>query len=628
MTQVDENNDNSLSFVFYQRRILIKHRDFIRQCSLFNIILVLLVYIAVLLSPPATGYELNIYSMYHPIFWLIVSSIIALSTLIIILSDHWKITRFWIFALLSILAIYYIIMILPIIRGYYMFANGSSDIFAHLYRIQYIVNTGTINTVYPGIHTLLATFQLANIPLETAAASVYALISILYILFICILSKTIQRGWISLVPILFTLPLLYGSTHLDFRPFTIALFFIPLFLYLLMKNLIGKKRMSYSILLIITSFFIIFVHQMIAVILILFTFVFLLTNILVNTYGSNNENWKWTLANVIGILAVGFFAWYLSFRSILNTFGRIFDALFQNTSHTSILEYQTEIVGQCEANITYMIKVFILNYGSIGFYLLFGLICTLFVLYTVYYKKNIGIEFYFGIQYFFGILLTLAFLTGYFVIFEPLRAMSPAILMATIIVVIVIPTLISTLSLKFNRERIYTVIFVVLTTIALLQIFTLYDSPNRVIDSKHFSYMEKSGVDWFIENKEDNIPTLLLQNQGSYWKYELFYQQQQPYGASQSYQSIQYNRDYIPAHFGYPAHTTLSKSIPIGDYYYLSRERSRIGHLAAPEHRQEYLYKVTHEDFDRLKIDQSIDLLYENKEFEVWASSIYHGFYQ
>ncbi|WP_373838610.1 hypothetical protein [Methanospirillum sp.] len=563
--------------------------------------------------------------MYSPLIWIIVSLIIIFAIAIIILSEYWNIEKNWIFGLISILVIYYIIMILPVIRGYYIFANGSSDIFAHLNWTQYVLNNGTINTVYPGFHILLAHFQLLTIiPIEKIALLIYPFFSILYILFLGILSKTIQRGRISNIPLLFAIPLLYGSLHLEIRPFTIAVFFIPLYYYFIIKLLHGRNKFSFQLLIIILSFCIVFLHQMITVILIILLLFFLLTNFVISQYEFRIPWWRCQLLNIIGILVISFSIWYLLFSGFLSTIKKLIEAFFQDTS-ISIIEHQTEILKVTGVDSLYVLKLFVLNYGTISLYLLFGIICTLFYIGSNIQKRRIiHVDFYFSIQYFIGIIISLLFLTGYFGIFEPLRALSPAILVATIAIIIIIPNFIYELSLKIGRRNILSIFFVILTIIILLQLFTIYDSPVRSVPSKHFSYSEKNGVDWLIQFKENYIPVLLFSNSLSYRKYELF-DQEQHFSRTHTTQTIEYFRNIIPSHFGFDTHTTLSKSIDINDYYFIATERSRLNHYAVPDHRREQLPKITHADFERLHQDNSINLLYKNCEFEVWSSSIFHN---
>ena len=656
-------------------------------------------YIIVLLAEPAQGYELNIYSMYSSTFWILVSLIVITSIAIITLSEYWRINDYWQTALLSMIGLYLIILLLPLVRGYYMFALGSYDVFTHLSLAQHISNTGHINTHYPGAHILLVNFHdIAGVTLETATMIVSTFFSILYILFLCILGRSLQRGpWISLLPILFALPLLYTEYHRTFHPYIYALFIIPLLLYVMVRYLEGNKTVEYRAITIILSFIIVYFHPLITLFLILSLFGFLtmavvpkhlyreadtpsrslshvaICDVSIGTeleyrrcepdgkplphpglyYGSGDRNLEnkcpnrdvpkvrrpfWgaimdTLFNIhniqkpklnyiiqiIGILFISFCAWYLSFYEILRSFRKVFDALFDRGDlPETILGYQVDMIASSDSTIQYIVKLFILNYGPIFSYLVLGLICTLFVFIGIRTKKTSINELSFSIQYIIGITIAFLLVTGNFILNEPVRAAGPAIMLSTILIPIVFFHLIQKLS-SDKTKIIYGILASVLVVAVILSLLNIFTSPLISCPSWHMTYMEKDGLHWFLGERETNIPVLVMEYT-YYHKFEDFYAEQTREQTNNRYNKINYQR-LIPTHFGYNTNTSFGEILGFGEYYYISSELNRQYHLALPENRREMFVQVTINDFERLKQDESINLLYSNGEFESWLTT-------
>jgi len=595
------------------------NQSFLKRLSSIGIITVLIVYVITLTTEPATGYELNIFAMYSPIFWILFFSAIAISITILALSEYWKITGYWKRAFFSIILLYCIYLLLPLIRGYYLFARGSCDVFAHLSWAQVIVNTGTMTTYYPLSHILLADFHFAGLNLDIAAHLFPVLFTILLLLFLSILGRSLQNNsWVSLLPVLFSLPLLYGMFHRTFHPYIYALFYIPLFFYLLLKSFNHPEMKQYPVLLIIISFFIVFTHPLITLILIALTLAMYSTNMYIAIHKAGKKSWNSRFIFISSILAISFCLWYLSFRSTLTSIRKVIFALLDQTdSVETILEYQTTLVATSDANLSYIIKLFMLNYGPIFSYLLLGMIFCIFILVKAREKKASDIQLIFSIQFLLGLMFAGIFIAGYFILFEPIRAAATAILMATIFIPIVLSGILLGLHSEYTKKILFSVFAIFLVITASISLLTVFPSPLISSSSQHMTYMERNGLDWFLHTRVDTIPVVLFENSLSYRKYEMyFYEKNHPLTTSTK-ERISYLKK-IPTHFGYDNHMRLEETLDSKEYYYLSTELNRQGYLAAPEDRRERIPKITSSDFNRVKQDDSINLLYSNGEFESW----------
>lgn len=582
-----------------------------------DVIFVLFAYIIVLTSKQAQGYELDIYAMYSPIFWFIVLSTITVSITIIVLLEYWKIQNYWMIPLIIMIILYSIILLFPLSRGYYMFALGSCDVFAHLSWAQYILNTGSIDTYYPIAHILLTEFQLAGISLDTAALFIPGFFSVLYILYLSILGRTLQKGsWISLLPLIFALPLMYTMFHYSFHPYVYALFFIPLYFYLVLGFIKYPKLQRYKILLLILSFLIVFFHPLIVLIIILFLIGAIVVNLIFNYPVSNKCNWNAYLIQIIGILAICFGFWYLSFSSILSSLSTVINALFSQTgSSSTIFEYQTELVVNSGASPLYIIKLFILNYGPIFSYLLVGLICLLFTFNSVRVDEVSKIEIILAFQYILSILIAFTFLVGNFIIFEPVRSAGPAILMSTIYIPVVIGRLVSQISLEKTKKIIYSALVIFGIVVTTLSIFNVFPSPIISQSSWHMTFMEKEGLDWFMEYRDDDLPLLIMENTVSFRKYGDYYNEKH-----HNLKNKIISQRISLSNLKYETNTTLAKTLDSGKFYFISTEMYRQNYLAAPEERRSQLKLVfTSEDTERFKKDSFVNFLYSNSEFESWS---------
>ncbi len=597
----------------------------LRRLSIITVFLLLLVYSIILLSPSATGYELNIYSMYSPFFWFLVCLFVVVSVAIIALSEYWKVQGYWKVAFFSMMCLNLLVILLPLIRGYYMRNRGTGDVFAHLAWTQHILNTGTMTTHYPGSHILLASFQVAGISIDAMSLALCAFFSIFYVLSLYMLGKLFQKGrWISLLPILFAFPMIFQDRHFQFQPYMFAIFAMPLFFYLLFRSENSGKKLSYSGLMIILSFMMVYFHPLITLYLIIFILGILITSVLFGNINTNLNLRKAPLIHLILILTVSFCTWYLSFSGILRSFGKIFNAVFdpadaETLAGRNVNMLTNEIVGGID--IFYVIKLFILNYGSIGLYLLLGMLCALLLINTIRTEKSPGIELYIGAIYPIALFIGFSFLIKDLILGSIIRALSPAIVISTILIPLVLSNLLSKLSSKGRYKHYLSVISFCLVIVIIISLFTVHPSPIMSTSSQHMTFMEKKGLDFFMQHRNDASPVLLGENVLGYKKFEMFYSERYDDMNDNAKANVDY-LSILPTHYGYTVYTTLSEMLDSegysGEYYHLSTALNRQNHYAVPEERRGPILTYTYEDMERLKRDPSINLLYSNSEFEAW----------
>lgn len=591
----------------------------LKRLSIIDFITVIIAYIIVLTTDPARGYELNIYATYSSFFWILFFFGIILSVIILSLSELWEISNYWKTALLLTIILYSIFLLLPLFRGYYFFSRGSCDVFAHLSWTQYILNTGTITSYYPISHILLTGFHFAGLNLEIGAQIFPVLFTILLILFLSILGRSLCEGpWISLLPILFSLPLLYGTFHRTFHPFIYALFFFPLFFYLLFKSFNQPEMKQYPFLLIIISFFICFMHPLITLLLIVFTLIIYTVNNYIVIREQERKRWNHLLIFISTILGISFCVWYLSFWQTLTSIRKIFFALLDNTdSAVTILGFQLQMVTTSDVHLFHIAKLFLLNYGPIFSYLILGLLLCIFIVIKARDKKINDVHLIFCALFLVGFLFSGIFLVGNFIIFEPIRAAASAIIFAMIFIPYVLIGILKGLNLIRLKNIFFLTFTIFLIIIISISCINIFSSPIISTNSWHMSYMERDGLNWFLDSRNDKIPVVLFIRSLSYEKYEMYYSERNDPYSSSTKDRIRYIK-VIPTHFGYDTNKNLAETLDTNEYYFLSTELNRQQDLAVPEDWREWLPKLTPADFLRLKEDDSINLLYSNGEFESW----------
>jgi len=591
---------------------IVGKNNILKKLSLITIILVLLVYTIAIITKPTEGYERSLYAMYPSVFWVFIGATIFLSILIIILSEYWEIQSFWIVSLISTLFVYSIFLLLPLIRGYYM--NDWGDLPAHLSWAQYILKSGEINTYYPIAHIQLVILSYCGISLENASMIIPTIYIIVYILGLSILGRALQRGpWISSLPILFALPLLFGTRTISFSPQTLALCLVPLLYYGLFSTFKKcDKKNSYLIIIIIISLLIVFIHPLLTLILIILLFGFIAT-ITIITCSNPDNNFRNILLQLLVILSITFCAWYLLYSNNFQIMFEEFAQSFMNSNfETTIAARQMDLIIKSNPSIFRFIEVFLKHNGSHFIYLSLGILCLLITINNVRLRQTSKMEILFSIQFLISMIIFFVVISGYFIIGNIERAMGQALVIVTIFIPIVLTKMIIKISSRKSKILIYTGIALTIIVVSYLSILLIFFSPWNYSQNDQLTYHDKSGYDWFLNYKNDIPKIIETENTYSHWLYEMYYLERSYGGKIEKY--VDRYRQFLPLRTVYDEHNYLTETLPSGQYYYLSNEYSLPQKFIDSKEPEEQPYIL----FIRLKQDNSINLLYNNGEFQSW----------
>jgi len=565
-------------------------------------------------TPPATGYELSIFGAYPDFLWILISINIFFSMYTIFCDNQ---SRNLYYGYFSILLIEIIILFLPIMRGYYSMSRGGGDVYHHMFVASQILNTGylPITDFYPVMHVWLSFVYhfLPDFILLTLLLSI--VFFILYILSLYILGKIIldtKKGGIFFS--ILGIPLIFSYGYYAFYPFLFALFIFPLILYAYHKITHDPLQKSFFyICLVFLSIFIVFCHPMISVFLIIMFSIFTFFEL----FKGWATGWRSNVdaANIAIIVSLTLVLWWLQFRSIVNSLQKMSSALFGVGSHVSIIDYNVDVISTSKVSVWQVIELFIKYYGSICLYFLISLVFLVYLIYQFYQNKEISAgDFMYSLQFCVALFIGIALLTGYFVIFEPLRAAMYGLILATILCGLFLYRI----SLSESKQRqlgFCALIIPLMTIVCMLAVLAIYQSPWTSTPNSAMTYGDKNGIDWILEYRNAAVP--IVRDESTMEKYKNYYYASTNARTDEKF--VEY-RD-IPSDFGYFTNRTMGTSFAYlrdKNVYLITTEKLRLAPLALPVDRRIRAKWYTDSDFIRLRNDPSVNTIYSNDGFGVW----------
>lgn len=603
------------------KHIGVIQKDRLSKIAIITLYAVITLWLYILLhTPAASGYEISIYNAYSSFFWFlfILTIIVGVSlTLFFIVKN----SGLWRYSLPVILIVDTVVLFLPTIRNYAFCALGGSDIFAHLARSKFILNTGHTmdGDFYPAMHILVATVdQLSLLNPAILVAILSWIFFILYILSLYSFGRAVFKDC-KAAALLATVgtPLLFSFGHYAFYPFLFALFLFPLIFYIIHKVDGLENRGAYYTSFIILSFFIVFCHPMISLIL-------LITLGILYGYSQISNKCRlgftggFNILNMIAIVGITFVFWYFQFNSIFRMGESVISALLGARDTDTIISYNLDMVSQSGAPLIRVIEGFIKIYGPVILYIVVALLFSAYLVNKILTKKRYVDKTIYVVFFLFSIAFGAALTLGYFIVFEFIRATSFAIIMAIIMCGIGFYALIKNTGTPNTKKIIILTFVIMLCSVSILSVLSVYRSPWTMSAGVHMTEMEISGLDWFLAKQDGSIPLYFI---GYSWnKYTRYFQElhqitvHQPRVITES----------IPHHFGYDQKQHLTQSIDYsGDtgFYMATNEQLRQKYLAVLDEWRSLNDYYSEEDFARLNNDTTIMKLYVNNEWEIWRTS-------
>ncbi len=580
------------------------------------------------ITPPATGYELDIYKAYPTYFWFFLIVSIACGICILVRHAFFdEKSNWWLIGFLVIIFPNLIILFLPVFRGYAIF--GRADALSHLGYMKDILITGHIGeNYYPMIHILGASIlDITGLSNGVVGVLIYALFSVIYISSVYLLASVISRNrGQTLLITAFAAPFIYSDLHTYLFPAFSGLFMLPLLLYLyhrLEKS--SSNKVQWTILALILAFHIVFHHPVTALFTIAVLLSFGLSAILYRLVAKYKKTdltrTIWLGKNYAGlslIMFIAFFMWYFLYTTIGGyTLKRVWDFLVYEVGHSTYLVY-VEATATTQSSLAQIVQHQFNSYGAIFLYFLVSLVALIFILrWSLSKEKKVdAVIFTYGILTIVAGLTMLFLLFAYFVELGIFRAVRLLILMSTILNGLVVYELASRKSIYQFGKRVFSptgkmiIGFIVLLIIGagIISILSVYRSPHIALWNQQVTRYEIRGTGWLIEHNDGQTP---IQN----YLVKFIRFKDLELGVQQPYNAV-ILREYSPSHFGYDINNSAAETFDFQDRYLVTGEIDREFSLVGPE--RSWSYHYMEDDFTKLNSDPTVAGIYANGELEIW----------
>lgn len=564
---------------------------------------------ASIIITPQSGYEISIYtSSLSPITWVLIISGIMIGIILVVSRILlMKSALSWSLGALLIMANMTIVLLLPVLRGYYLY--GRSDFATHTGFVQDILAFGGLPKytepasldMYPLFHVLVASVSLVTGAEPTTIMNcVFAFFWILYMIFMYLLASMIfqEKRKSALVMILSSV-LLVPSLDFQVLPYTFFLLLSPLLLfsYLYLRRERTRGACFMFLLLIAGAFPLIHPLPM---------FFFIATISLIEL--SNRLRPRLLLRRKIAITVplISFIvliewlftngSYYLNI-GIKSLFSRIVNSPSATKSTSAILE---QIFGSIGLSFQEIIELFLKIYGVQLVYAALTLLVCLFVMtrFSINRKRNERLV----IICEYALISFVIFLAN---LFFPILQVGFSRYLN--IFILITPLLVGHLLFegfrRFNSKLAAVFITSLLLVATVSSVACYYPSPYIKRPNHPVSQSEVTGIIWFVQNKN---PTYEIDN----LRYNIRVVAMAIFGFGETDVTIWPKNlvSFVPDHFDYSNRTGLSHA-----YMLISAYDKAFYVNVYPE-----LKEFNTKDFEEIANHTILDKLYSNGGLDVF----------
>lgn len=574
--------------------------------ALIGVGFLLSIAVTVSVTPPASGYEVNIYASYPIHFWISVIGAIFVGQLLVLQSvgsEGENTGRVFgvAFALVAILTL----LLLPYLRGYPVY--GRADVLTHIGLVRDLTEYGIEGNIYPPTHLLLASLAGATgiepIRLINLLSVVFTLLFVgsMYLL-VTHLFPNREMAKYALPFVLFPVA---GGVHVTSVPYGLSVLMVPFVVYLLLKEQ-RAQMVSLRVILLFAIVGIVLFHPLTAM-FIAMAFVVYVAVKRIPTFETSQLGP--THAASFTLLVFG--GWYLNNAGIIIRFRTVTtDFLNPDSGGGSELASTTETVNRTGAAMSDVLRIAFFEYG--GEVIVFGLATIFVAIVTALWMQNRQapdvFTFAFGCTMLLFAGVGVLFLTNDFIVGFG-RPLSFGKLFAAPLAGVlwyVVWQLRDTRRWRTVTTAALSVVLLVVVTVTLIGMFT---SPLIAETNQQTTQMELDGMEWFLEHRNDDI----LINEFGIRQYRFDHAQN---GAEEPSPAIRRDETRPPDHFNYTTYDTLGESYG-DDRYLLLTQLGRVTYPAKfPDYRDQW--RFTEDDFERLEYDRSVARVYDNGEFDVY----------
>ncbi len=553
------------------------------------------IYVAVV--PPVTGFETWIYEAYPPLFWIALLLCTAL-VIVVLLTSSISSRSFYGRALTLLTANYGMLLLLPTFRGYQLHDNGIGDILVHLGHVRTIVVRGIVpaDLWYPFEHILMAVFTMFGVPLEES--------SMLFTLVFLILFATTTGTFLhSLLRHKFALaagtaaaiPLLMGPFTVEGLPSIFSVFLLPVLMTFThrFRRTFAKRYLS---LLCLTVFAIIIFHPVTSLFVVVLLFSsWAFTHIYNQLTGSQIPTPDYNLA--LAMIPI-IFIWYASFDKtwfmvnsrIQTVMGSTPSPIGATTGESAVLTLQQTMLR------------FIQLYGAVFIYLIIAAVVTSLIVYRIYH-----LDFTYSEAYII-FLFVIGFFTSLILMVSPLESSAPIRNSRFMIVIAVVLVSLSIVwAVQSNSHKNFTVILTAAIIVATVLSAGIIYQPNIQMTNSEFE-----GVEYMTEYNDGSATVYHLKMGDKVEEYT----HSAPRTKIDTYHFDRENQ--FPPGLGYTENETAAETF--GNAFLVTKEYDTEFYSASyffPA-QQEVLFVYNESHKSKLRMDVTVDKVYENGGFEGW----------
>ena len=547
---------------------------------------------------PAAGYELSIFSCIPFLVWISLS-IANLCGIVVIIYGCNSIYKpnSWILGFFILLSINAIVLSLPVLRGYYLYALA--DPLAHLEFARSIISKGSIDSnIYPVLHILIANICIICDAMPVAVMKYLQIIlSLLSMLSIYLLAKiTLLDKKQSLIAVASSQPLFLTYYHLTPYPHGCSLLLFPLAIYLYFRSF-NNPTPSNKILLVIFLILFPFIHPSIEVILISCLICGEITKCIWGFRANLFHPFRFSWTTIL-LTLIPFSFWIFYFTNLGNSIRNI---VLWATGETVTVVRANELKPIFVLSVSDLLLMILKMYGHILIFLLLALLGSSIVFRKFFTERcgNINLMMISAMFFTSEIVYLILSLSVGLLTWGRFLGANACVWAMPILASISLSKLLS-IAPKNKRIRhlgMIIIIFFIFASMA-ISISGTYRSPWISQPNWQVMQTDIAGKTWFESYSSNGL-----------------------YCAQMGWIFSGFRSFSMPEHFGYNNHDKI-KAILLGETYIVISERFKQaafgikGWINTPPEIAKPGFNET--DFIMLKRDESVNKLYSNNEFEVF----------
>lgn len=557
---------------------------------------------------PVSKYESSIYNsgFAFPFFLLAMSFCIGVTTVIMNgQTKAGKEKRYYRLGLIVVALGILIIVILPYLKGYFFFSRA--DGLAHIGYAIDIQLTGHIGqeNFYPATHILIVFLAiLAGVHTITVCNFLPGFFILFYLISAYILCRHLykldrRRTAIGSLSFFIPITLIYP---LAVSPNSFAILILPFLIFVYISKVqINKTR--YLFLFVIFSFFLIFLHILVAFLfgLILLTYIAYMRFSHENIERKGLGNRLHVSLGPLLILIVLSFIWLYSSALWSGSIGRIAKWI-AGQQIASAAEATFDILSKLDLSLLDLISLFIKIYGSLIFFIIIALIGSLYLLKS---RKVADKNEMLAVLLF--ISLAIAAVLILFIIpmgFDHNRALRFLLIPLKLVVGI------SLYRFWIPNKRFRTTLVVILMVLpAILGWINLYPSDYNMSPNSQVTATEMSGVNWFVQFKDRNESVVGVTSMRNFVEATIGVETTL---TRTDIPGIEGNKGYVGDHFSrlHADKSTQNRYMTISDF-----------DIALYTNIWTVSNRFSIQDFENLSSDQNMNLIFNNGGFFIYYIS-------